>query len=272
GDVACCFYQFVLPPHLREAFGLPPVPSAALPPVARRAAGAPPPDGLVRLRLRVVRMGWSWTVYFVQQAMQRILGDVVPADYLLAECMPRAPVQPGSGVSLIYVDNFAALATSQEEAGCLLEEMLAAVAAAGAEAGPGPQGSPLLGFELDSEGTRWRPSARKFWRVALALRALGWGKTRRAERQIARVVGNASAIVLLRLEMLSPARVWASVGKELRAAWALLPLALVDVNLPWSPSAASVGASLHGFGVTEKDWDAAELLRPPCWLSATPYQ
>ncbi|CAK0856952.1 unnamed protein product, partial [Prorocentrum cordatum] len=259
GDVACCFCGFLLPPHLRDAFGLPPVPWAAPPPAARRA------------------LGWSWAVYFVQQAMRHIVGARVPADRLLAQCVPRAPAQPGSGVSLTHIDNFAALATSQEEAGCRSEEMLAAVAAAGVDAGLEPHGSPLLGFE------NWTARARggapwlvgfgaRPWPCAAHLRALGWGKTRRAGRPIARVVGRASAIVLLRPEMLSvfssvyvfadrffapSARVWASARKELRAAWALLPLALADVSLPWSPAVESVDASLHGFGVAEKDWDAA---------------
>eukprot|EP00959_Pyramimonas_sp_CCMP1952_P397371 8326137-Pyramimonas_sp.AAC.1 len=57
GGVTCCFYQFLLPAHLREAFGLPPVPRASLPPSARQRAGARPPDGVVRLRPRVVPTG-----------------------------------------------------------------------------------------------------------------------------------------------------------------------------------------------------------------------
>ncbi|CAK0806514.1 unnamed protein product, partial [Prorocentrum cordatum] len=276
GDVTCCFYQFLLPVHLREAFGLPPVPWAALPLAARRLVGAPPPDGLVRLRLRVVPMGWSWAVYFIQHAMMEILRPCAPADRWLAQYVPREPVCPGSGASLIYIDNFAALDTSPTEANARLEQMLGAVAAAGVDAAPEPAGAPLLGFELDPTGTQWRPTARKFWKVALALRTLGWGRQRRTGRQIARAVGHASAIMLLRPEMLSifsavyvfadryfgqPARVWASVRRELRAAWALLPLAVADVSLPWSPAVASVDASLHGFGVTEKAWPPAEVGR-----------
>ncbi|CAK0874888.1 unnamed protein product [Prorocentrum cordatum] len=276
GDVTCCFYQFLLPVHLREAFGLPPVPWAALPLAARRLVGAPPPDGLVRLRLRVVPMGWSWAVYFIQHAMMEILRPCAPADRWLAQYVPREPVCPGSGTSLIYIDNFAALGTSPTEANARLEQMLGAVAAAGVDAAPEPAGAPLLGFELDPTGTQWRPTARKFWKVALALRTLGWGRQRRTGRQIARAVGHASAIMLLRPEMLSifsavyvfadryfgqPARVWASVRRELRAAWALLPLAVADMSLPWSPAVASVDASLHGFGVTEKAWPPAEVGR-----------
>ncbi|CAK0899549.1 unnamed protein product, partial [Prorocentrum cordatum] len=276
GDVTCCFYQFFLPVHLREAFGLPPVPWAALPLAARQLVGARPPDGLVRLRLRVVPMGWSWAVYFIQHVMMEILRPCAPADRWLAQYVPREPVCPGSGASLIYIDNFAALGTSAAEANARLEHMLGAVAAAGVDASPEPAGAPLLGFELDSTGTQWRPTARKFWKVALALRTLGWGRQRRTGRQIARAVGHASAIKLLRPEMLSifsavyvfadryfgqPARVWASVRRELRAAWALLPLAVADMSLPWSPAVASVDASLHGFGVTEKAWPPAEVGR-----------
>eukprot|EP00959_Pyramimonas_sp_CCMP1952_P466036 9489324-Pyramimonas_sp.AAC.1 len=95
------------------------------------------------------------------------------------------------------------MGTSASEANTRLEHMLGAVSAAGVDASPEPAGAPLLGFELDSTGTQWRPTARKFWKVALALRALGWGRQRRTGRQIARAVGHASAIMLLRPEMLS---------------------------------------------------------------------
>eukprot|EP00959_Pyramimonas_sp_CCMP1952_P361209 7564922-Pyramimonas_sp.AAC.1 len=44
GDVACCFYKFMLPEHLREAFGLPAVPWSALPAAAPRRVGPCPAE------------------------------------------------------------------------------------------------------------------------------------------------------------------------------------------------------------------------------------
>eukprot|EP00959_Pyramimonas_sp_CCMP1952_P007349 153843-Pyramimonas_sp.AAC.1 len=60
-----------------------------------------------------------------------ILRPCAPADRWLAQHVPREPVCPGSGASLIYIDNFAALGTSASEANARLEHMLGAVEAAG---------------------------------------------------------------------------------------------------------------------------------------------
>jgi len=101
GDVTCCFYQFLLPASLRGFFGLRPVPWRSLPQAMRERLGPEPADGMVRFRLRVVPMGWSWAVFFVQEAMLHILRSAVGDFQVLAQNRPAAPLGPGGGASVV---------------------------------------------------------------------------------------------------------------------------------------------------------------------------
>lgn len=64
-DVQVCFYQYEMPVHLRQYFGVQGVPLELFAERARhhRTADA---DGFVHFRVRVLPMGWSWSVHIVQ--------------------------------------------------------------------------------------------------------------------------------------------------------------------------------------------------------------
>ena len=100
----------------------------------------------------------------------------------------------------------------------------------------GPSSDALLGFELVESGTCWRPSPKKFRRIAPALRELAFGKCRHTGSEISRALGHAMSLFGLRRELYSVfpvciqfvtqcggrvGRVWASVRREFRIAWAL---------------------------------------------------
>ena len=55
-----------------------------------------------------------------------------------------------------------------------------------------PSSDALLGFEIVDSGTCWRPSPKKFWRIALAIRELAFDTCRRMSTQIRRASGNVS--------------------------------------------------------------------------------
>ena len=74
---------------------------------------------------------------------------------------------------------FAALALSQAEADESSVRMLRRLQTACVVTRVEPSSDALLGFELVESGTCWRPSPKKFWRAALALRELTFGRCRR---------------------------------------------------------------------------------------------
>ena len=90
-------------------------------------------------------------------------------------------------VKLLYIDNFAALALSQAETDESLTRMLRRLETAGVVARAEPSSDALLGFDLVESGTCWRPSPKKFWRIALAIREQAFGRCRRTGPRASRV-------------------------------------------------------------------------------------
>ena len=86
--------------------------------------------------------------------------------------MPNAPLGADGAVKILYIDNFAVISTDRDEALRLVDEMETIFAEVGlrverdAEAkGDGK----LLGFQLDRVAGEWRPTATRFWKIALVL-------------------------------------------------------------------------------------------------------
>ena len=110
----------------------------------------------------------------------------------------------------------------------------------------------------------WRPSPKKLWRIVLVLRELAFGRCRRTDTQVNRALGHAMYPVGLRRELYSVfqnayqfvthfegcvGRVSASVRREFRIAWALLPFAKGELSRPWDASVHVADASLSEMGV-----------------------
>ena len=128
-------------------------------------------------------------------------------------------------VKLLYIDNFAALALSQAEADESLTRMMGRLGAAGVVARVELPTGALVGFQLVESETCWRPTPKKFWCIALALRELAFGKCRRTGTRISRALGHATSLFGSRRELDSVffegrvGRVWALVRREYRIAW-----------------------------------------------------
>ena len=145
---------------------------------------------LWEFHLLVVPMGWNWRVWFVQQMLEHLLLDEAGETTLRhLSPTPLWDVSP-------------ALALSQAEADESLACMLRRLETAGVVASAKPSSDALLGVELVESGTCWRPSPMKFWRTALALRELAFGKCRRTT-QFSRALGHAMSLFGLRRELYS---------------------------------------------------------------------
>ena len=57
-----------------------------------------------------------------------------------------------------------------------------------------PSSNALPDFELNDSGMCWPLSPKKFWRIALALRELAFGRCRRTGTQINRALGHAMSL------------------------------------------------------------------------------
>ena len=122
---------------------------------------------MVEFRLLVVPMGWNWAVWFAQQLLEHLLPDEA-GETTLRHLSPAPRWDDGPEVKLLYIDNFAALALSQAAADESLTRMLGRLETAGVVARANPI---RCAAGVDSE-TCWRPSPKKFWRIAMAIRPL----------------------------------------------------------------------------------------------------
>ena len=171
GDVECCFYQFELPQKLKQYFGLPLVRGRFLPPSLRHRLGVGL-DEEVRFRCRVIPMGWSWAVKWVQEIHQEVFRRAcIPGPWILDK-RPTSGVDESMGAKALYIDNFASFEVSGSHAEDQRDKMLKALADAGIVAhseGETTQDGDFLGFSL-VRGDEWRLSRRRFWKIVLALR------------------------------------------------------------------------------------------------------
>ena len=118
------------------------------------------------------------------------------------------PLQLGAAQSLleaqvlrlIYIDNFSALALTQGAADQVSKTMLERLQTLRVDAVAEQDDDPLLWFVLSFDGSYWRPTPCKFWRVALTLRSLASRRVLLYGLQISRVSGHAKSLFGLRRE------------------------------------------------------------------------
>jgi hypothetical protein len=172
GDVEVCFYQYALPLALRGYFGLPAVKAKFLPGGFRRDLGCSTKEESVRFRCRVIPMGWSWAVCWVQSIHLEVFRRAGICGPWMRDKLPLESIEEGQFVSALYIDNFAAFGYDKEVVRDARDEMRKALGAAGIvtylDGDLGDEGD-FLGFSL-KEGRRWELTSRKFWKIVLGLR------------------------------------------------------------------------------------------------------
>ena len=115
GDVERCFYQFAMPYRMRRYFCTPAISARSLPGRLRMMLGVGP-DDQVRFQTRVVPMGWSWSVAWVQAAHEEVfLRPGMPGPWLLDKHLSRE-LRHGLAVAAkaLYIDSFAAFGCDSE--------------------------------------------------------------------------------------------------------------------------------------------------------------
>ena len=166
GDVEVCFYQYSLPEALRPYFGLKPIRDHMLPKsLANKLDRSLMVGGRAFFRVRVVPMGWSWSVFFVQTAHTFQMRSVRPEDPWLIDKRPCSCVEAHNTSKVLYIDNFAALSGSRQMADDTVHHMKRQLEEKGVRSDIEDDPTDLLGFSLDARRGWWRPTGKKFWRI-----------------------------------------------------------------------------------------------------------
>ncbi|CAK0793192.1 unnamed protein product, partial [Prorocentrum cordatum] len=278
GDVDCCFYQYALPPWCRRYFNLPLIESRFLPPEVRGACGLTLKSGQVRFRFKVVPMGWSWAVHFIQEAHLHLVKSVLPTQPWCLDKCPGIDLN-SEDAKVLYIDNFAVLSQSSNRAATAVADMQAALAAKGvvSELDPTPAGrGELLGCELDLQTGCWHVLGRRLWRVYGALECVLSGRAKVSGQELERLIGHLVSILMLRREGLAMLRssyefvkasysktqpLWKSVAREMGWVKALLPCLRADTRRPWSEVVTCFDAPPWGYGIVETEWDLKDVQR-----------
>ncbi|CAK0845831.1 unnamed protein product, partial [Prorocentrum cordatum] len=204
---------------------------------------------------RVVPMGWSWAVHFIQRAHEYLLSSRAPSAPWVRDKVPAAPACEGPSKHC-YIDNLSVASDEECEAMNGIAHMPTTLEGVGAKAhldipDPSSGSLELLGFEYAAGAT---PSG----------------------LELERLIGHLVSMMTLRRDLLSVlsavyqfsrklgrrrAPLWPSAQRELSWAHALLPTIVARSDLQWLPVVTAYDASEWGLGVAESLWGSADVGR-----------
>lgn len=234
-------------------------------------------DDQMLFQVRVVPMGWSWAVKFIQVAHARILESALSGCPWLVDKRPGVDLSAVTGARLLYIDNFAVLSAKEKVASDGLGEMLEKLRAQGIRCKvdePKDESVEILGLALDARSGIWRPNGRKFWRINGALNWLVSERRRVSGREVEKLLGHLTCMMMLRRELIclmgalyefvrasydKRQPLWGSCVAELRWIKGLLPTFASSMRRAWSPTILAYDASLFGYGVVESEWSLTDI-------------
>eukprot|EP00971_Amphidinium_carterae_P017386 342789-Amphidinium_carterae.3 len=277
-DIKDCFHRFLLPSWLRGYFCLPGV-------IAGHVGAREADDKAVDSQCMVypcwnsLPMGWSWSVYFAQEASQSIMleGTGIQRDLLMTDLCAdmRLGVAPRH---YVYIDNLGLIGFRRYEV-CQVAESCKEVFRKKQlelhDESNTVTEVDVLGVSLSAERGCVRVSAKKFFKVWNAIGQL-LRKGSATGEQMQMLVGHMTFVGLIERSCLSILHsvyafvlkagesqipLWASVIEELRAFRSVMVLLSADWKREWSSTVLASDASEYGWGVCSSEWDSEQVAR-----------
>ena len=277
GDVECCFYQYTVPAWCASLFGLAPVRAQFLPKWLRENLGATRDFQEISFRVRVVPMGWNWSVFLITEAQLVMLRAAANSAFLFDKT-PSLPLSTVAkewactAIIFLFIDNYGVFSCSAELSESVVTLLTDELDRRKVAHTRDPVGhSSFIGFDLDPCGTIWRPSPAKLRKIHGAGIWLAGRGRKFSGKDIEKFVGHATFVCGFRPESLAVfgsvykyiaeqydvrRPLWSSVAKVIRTFCGILPLLYADMSLPWNGTVHAYDASLDGFGITVADLGA----------------
>eukprot|EP00438_Fugacium_kawagutii_P013651 Skav213124 [mRNA] locus=scaffold107:139529:142876:+ [translate_table: standard] len=263
-DIKDYFYSIGLPPFLSKYFCLPPVRTAALLeeiPELKQFAGA----SEVFPQMKVVPMGWSWSMFFAQRIHQHqvFLGTGLSHEQVLVDGRPAPSLSTGQVVVVPYADNLNVIGTCQHEVQRVKNLAVARLRDVGFrihEEEDAQLKVKALGFVIDGEKGMIHPSSEKRDKLIAVLRWMS-RRPKVSGRSVERVLGHCVHFFMLRRELLSifrsmydfktsnynkTVKLWKTAAQECRWASDLLFICYSDLAKPCSSELTVSDACLTG--------------------------
>ena len=279
-DVSNAFYQMRVPAGLEDYFVLPAVDADVFREVCPQFAGAVPDFGTFSPLLRVLPMGWSWSLYFCQSMVEAaVIQAGFPHEDLVRDRHAQKAIDT-TCLAAVYVDGVAVLATKPEIANARIQQIKGILESKGLLCKgivPCEAEQSFTGLCFEKDAGKVRLTRSRLWKTRLALKQVlinGWASGE--ELQV--LIGHYTWSCLLRRPLLSilqsvykfiskagphRMRLWTSVRRELFHASSLLCFAFVDARRPYGEMVAATDASgsssidAGGFAMVEQPWDLA---------------
>ena len=296
-DVKDCFHRFFVPTWLSEYFTLPPLPAHVVGLVGARRfesqGGVYGHDELITLGWAVLPMGYTWSLYYAQEAnshrcLEASSLSTLPSgpDALISDRGAAFVIDGGRKTAenigqgaFVYVDNLGCIVhgteTKKVEArtGNIVGEWSESFESAGLllHKSEVSEKTECLGVQLDGSKLRSTITDKRFWRTRQAVRGV-LGLRRVSGWSLEVVIGHLTFCGLSNRSTLScfhtvyrfisscyttPTPLWAEVRSELVCFLGLLELLRADWWLPWSPEVHQSDSSLSGWGVKHATWPVA---------------
>ena len=172
GDIDNCFYRFEVPQHLRHKFSLPRIRARFLSSEIRKEHRLRS-DDLITPCLRVLPMGWSWSLFLAQMSHEEVGRSVGQSDKdLIQDRSAVEPLGPHGIKHAKYVDNFLIVGHDPQEVGLQASSLQSALDNKGLLCheifGPSLSAT-FAGLDIDGVSHRTRISRKRLWRIRFAI-------------------------------------------------------------------------------------------------------
>ncbi len=271
-DIANCFYELHIPDGLSQWFGLMPL-TASDQGIAELQGEVWDPHQLIFPVLSVLPMGFSWSVFWTQEAHRFLVNQskACPIDAEIIDKKPAPDLTQYSTARLLYIDNQLFMST---------EEHGASSARRSAHSVLSQHHLPLheivddvtlidsIGFELDGIRKICRSSKDKRWRLRLGTQAF-LRRTLVSGQQLEALLGHwtfgmlanrpslsifKSAYRFVRAHYRVPSKLWPSVPRELRNALGIQPLLYSCWSRSFSTTVTCSDACVTGYAAHTGEW------------------
>ena len=266
-DIKDYFYSIGLPSYLHPFFSLPPIRPRLLQHRIAELTGLKHFDE-VYPQMKVVPMGWSWSMFFAQRIHQHqvMIGTGISHEQVLADGRPAPPLDSGKCVIIPYADNLNVVGVNQKEVQDVKDlavKQLRKVGFRVHEEEDACTYSKALGFIIDGKKRKIYPVPEKRDKVIAALRWLS-NRPKVTGKCIERIVGHCIHFFMLKRELLSifrsvydfkianynkQVRLWRTAADECRWAAELLWICESDLAKEWSGNMTVSDACLSGTAV-----------------------
>eukprot|EP00438_Fugacium_kawagutii_P011539 Skav230147 [mRNA] locus=scaffold1301:267704:272380:+ [translate_table: standard] len=281
-DIRDCFYAVVMPPGLRNFFGL--AWNISAEEVSLVSGGMVHWDRMDAVPvIKVLPMGFNWSFFLVQHIHTELSLHALGVDerFLFLEGKPAPSLSPGTTCLMPYCDNVHSISVDPQLCQVGKDTVCAKLEEIGFSLHEHSEASSLfetLGGIVDGSKGVVRASHKRMWQLIYAFEAAA--DCIMDVKSVQRLLGHAMVVCVLNRSGMSvfrrlydfissgtaPRRFTASERDECLAFAGLVPLLVADIRRPYSDTITCTDSSPFGYGICEQTSSTATTRQHGRWI------